>query len=130
LWKQDFLQAKNKNKNNQGRIIKMKEIDETKIQEMQILEQKLQNSMMQRQSFEMELAETNSALEELKKSGDEVFKIIGQLMIKSEKSKIKEELLNKNKILEIRIKSFEKQEASLGEQLEKLRDEVTKHMHK
>jgi prefoldin beta subunit len=130
LWKQDFLQAKNKDKNNQGRVVNMKEIDETKIQEMQILEQKLQNSMMQRQSFEMELAETNSALEEIKKSGDEVFKIIGQLMIKSEKSKIKEELLNKNKILELRIKAFEKQEVSLGEQLEKLRDEITKSMHK
>jgi len=84
--------------------------------------------MMQRQSFEMELAETNSALEEIQKAGDEVFKIIGQLMIKSEKSKIKEELLNKLKILEIRIKSFEKQEHSLAEQLEKLRDEVTKSM--
>ncbi|MEK6913596.1 MAG: prefoldin subunit beta [Nanoarchaeota archaeon] len=108
----------------------MKELDETKIQEMQILEQRLQNSMMQRQSFEMELAETNSALEEIKKSGDEVFKIIGQLMIKSEKSKINEELLNKLKILELRIKAFEKQEVSLSEQLERLRGEITKSMHK
>jgi prefoldin beta subunit len=108
----------------------MKELDKTKIQEMQILEQRLQNSMMQRQSFEMELAETNSALEEIKKSGDEVFKIIGQLMIKSEKSKINEELLNKLKILELRIKAFEKQEVSLSEQLEKLQGEITQSMHK
>lgn len=106
----------------------MKGIDETKIQEMQILEQRLQNSMMQRQSFEMELAETNSAIEEIKKAGDDVFKIIGQLMIKSEKSKIEEELLNKLKILELRIKTLEKQESSLGEQLEKLREEVTTSM--
>jgi prefoldin beta subunit len=106
----------------------MTEIDEKTIQEMQILEQKLQNSMLQKQSFQMELAETNSALEEIDKSGDEVFKIIGQLMIKSEKSKIKEELLNKLKILELRIKSFDKQESFLNEQLEKLREEVTKSM--
>jgi len=105
-------------------------MDENKIQEMQILEQRLQNSILQKQTFQMELAETNSALKELEKSGEEVFKIIGQLMIKSEKGKIKEELLNKQKILELRIKSFEKQENSLTEQLDKLRDEITHSMNK
>jgi prefoldin beta subunit len=103
-------------------------MDEKKIQEMQILEQRLQNSILQKQAFQMEQAETNSALKEIEKSGDEVFKIIGQLMIKSEKSKIKEELLNKQKILELRIKSFEKQENSLTEQLDKLRDELSQSM--
>jgi len=105
-------------------------MDENKIQEMQILEQRLQNSIMQRQAFQMELAETDSALIELEKSGDEVFKIIGQLMIKSEKSKIKEELLGKQKILELRIKSLEKQENLLGEQATKIQQEVAKSMNK
>jgi len=105
-------------------------VDEQKLQEMQVLEQRLQNSILQRQSFQMELAETASALKELEKSGDEVFKIIGQLMIKAEKGKIKEELSGKEKILELRIKSFEKQENSLAEQLEKLRDEITQEMDK
>jgi len=105
-------------------------MDEQKIQEMQILEQRLQNSILQKQAFQMELAETSSALKEIEKSGDEVFKIIGQLMIKTEKSKIHEELLSKQKILELRIKSFEKQENSLTEQLEKIRHEVTKTLKK
>ena len=103
-------------------------MNQEKIQEMQILEQQLQNTILQKQAFQIELTETNSAIEELEKSGDEVFKIIGQLMIKSEKSKIKEELLNKQKILELKIKSFEKQENSLTEQLEKLQEEVQKFM--
>jgi prefoldin beta subunit len=105
-------------------------VDEKTIQDMQILEQRLQNSILQKQAFQMELAETNSALKEIEKSGDEIFKIIGQLMIKSEKGKIKEELLNKQKILELRIKSFEKQETSLAEQLEKFRDEFASSMNK
>jgi prefoldin beta subunit len=100
-------------------------MDEKKIQEMQILEQKLQNSILQKQAFQIELAETESALKEIEKSGDEIFKIIGQLMIKSEKSKIQEELLNKKKILELRIKSFEKQENLLNEQSEKIRNEIS-----
>jgi len=99
-------------------------MDSEKIQEMQIVEQQLQNTILQKQAFQIELTETNSAIEELEKSGDEVFKIIGQLMIKTEKSKIKEELLDKKKILELRIKSFEKQENSLTERFEKLQEEV------
>jgi len=101
-------------------------MDENKIQEMQILEQRLQNVLLQKQAFQMELAETNSAFNELEKSGDEVFKIVGQLMIKSQKSKIKEELENKQKILEMRINSFEKQEEIISNQLEKMRDEIIK----
>jgi len=72
----------------------------------------------------MELAETDAALSELERSGDEVFKVIGQLMIKSEKSKIKEELLNKQKIIQIRTSALEKQEVSFTNQLEKLREEM------
>ena len=100
------------------------EEDNKKIQEIQILEQNLQNLMMQKQSFQFELSESQAALKEIENSGDEVFKIIGQLMIKSDKNKIKEELLNKEKLIELRVNSIEKQENSLSENLEKLRDEV------
>jgi prefoldin beta subunit len=101
-------------------------MDEKKLEEMQIIEQKLQNSIFQKQAFQIELAETNSALKEIEKTEDEIFKIIGQLMIKTEKPKILEELLNKQKILELRIKSLEKQENSLREQLEKIRNDLIK----
>ena len=97
---------------------------------MQILEQNLQNLLLQKQAFQMELSETTSALQEIEKSGDEVFKIIGQLMIKSEKKKIKDELMSKEKILNTRIKSFEKQEDFLSEKLEKIREEVMREVKK
>lgn len=105
-------------------------MDEKKLQEMQVLEQRLQNSIIQKQSFQIELAETESALNELDKAGEDVFKIIGQLMIKSEKSKIKEELSDKKKILEIKIKSFEKQEEVLTSQLDKLQEEISSSIKK
>lgn len=101
-------------------------MDEKKLQEMQILEQRLQNLMMQRQAFQMELAETTAAISEVKSTGDDVFKIIGQLMIKSKKSKIMEELEGKQKILELRANSFEKQENLINGQLDKIRTEITK----
>ena len=98
--------------------------EENKIQELQLLEQSLQNTLMQKQTFQMELSETQAALGELKNSGDEVFKIIGQLMIKSEKSKITDDLENKEKILNLRISTLEKQENSLTEKFEDLRKEI------
>jgi prefoldin beta subunit len=101
-----------------------------RIQEMQILEHNLQNFLLQKQAFEMELLEAESALKEIDKSGEEVYKIIGQLMIKTEKDKIKEELENKRKIIGLRIKSLEKQEKSITEKLEKLREELMKDIKK
>jgi prefoldin beta subunit len=103
---------------------------EEKIQQMQILEQNLQNLLLQKQAFQMELSETQSALKEIENSGEEVFKIIGQLMIKTDKSKIKQELSNKEKILGLRTKAIEKQESSLIEQLDKIREEVVKTINK
>lgn len=101
----------------------MKDRDK-KIQEMQMLEQNLQNLLFQKQAFQMELSETKSALKEIGNSGGEVFKIIGQLMIKTDKAKMKEELSNKEKIITLRIKSIEKQETPLAKKLEDLQKEI------
>jgi len=95
-----------------------------KIQEMQILEQNLQNLLMQKQAFQMEFSETQAALKEIESSGDEVFKVIGQLMIKTEKATVKDELVNKEKILDLRMKTMEKQEDTLSKKLEDLRKEL------
>jgi prefoldin beta subunit len=99
---------------------------EKSIQEIQFLEQGLQNILFQKQAFQMELSETEESLKELESSKDEVFKIIGQIMIKSEKSKLKEELLSKIKIFELRMKELEKQEVSLSSRIEKIRDDGLK----
>ncbi len=98
--------------------------DNKKIQEMQILEQSLQNILLQKQAFQMELSETTTALTEIKNSGDDVYKILGQLMVKTKKDSVVKELSDKEKIIELRLKNLEKQESSLNNQLEKLREEI------
>jgi len=94
------------------------------IQEVQILEHNLQNLLMQKQAFQIELSENSSALKEINNSGEEVYKVIGQLMIKTEKKRIKEELEKKEKIINLRIKNLEKQEISLTSQLKELREKI------
>jgi len=97
---------------------------EKNIQELQMLDQNLQNILLQKQAFQIELRETQAALKELEKSGEEVFKIIGQLMIKTDKKDMKEELVTKEKMIDLRIKSFEKQEHALSEKFGDLQREV------
>jgi prefoldin beta subunit len=105
-------------------------MDDKTIQEMQILEQNIQQILLQKQAFQMELNETQSALKEIKNSGEEVFKIIGQLMLKTDKKKIQDELSNKEKILDLRLKAIEKQEKQFTDRANELRDELMKSVKK
>jgi len=103
---------------------------DNKLQEMQFLEQNLQNILFQKQAFQIELNENSLALKEITKTKDDIFKIVGQLMIKTDKSEIDKELQNKQKILELRIKTLEKQEKTLTEHLEKIREDLFKDTKK
>jgi prefoldin beta subunit len=95
-----------------------------KIQQMQFLEQNLNAILMQKQAFQMELSETEDTLKEVGKNSEDVYKIVGQLMIKAEREEVKKELESKKKIVETRIKALESQEKTLKEQTEKLRKEI------
>ena len=110
--------------------MKINKETQEKIQELQLLEQNLQNLLMQKQAFQIELNEVENALSEVKKTKDEVYKITGQVMLKANKEETEKELKEKQDILSLRVKSIEKQENSFREKLEKLRDEVTKEIQK
>jgi prefoldin beta subunit len=104
-----------------------KEIQE-KIQELQAIEQGLQSLLMQKQAFQMELSETENALSEIAKSNDEIFKMIGNIMIKTDKKSTEAELKKKQELLSLRLNSIEKQETDLSKQSEELRAEVMKNI--
>lgn len=110
--------------------MKISKETQERIQELQVLEQNVQSLLMQKQAFQLELSETESAIEEVSKSEGEMYKIVGQVMIKSDKLEIEKELKEKKDILSLRVSSFDKQESSFRERLEKLREEVTKEIQK
>lgn len=97
---------------------------EKKIQEMQILEQNLQNLLLQKQAFQLELNETENAGVELKKAKGDVYKVVGQIMLSANRVELEKELKNKKNILGLRIKAIEKQEIELKARLERFREEV------
>ena len=97
---------------------------ESKIKELQVLEHNLQSILMQKQSFHLELSEIENALEELAKVKDDVYKIVGNIMIKNSREEILKDLKNKKDLITLRLKSIENQEKSLAADSEKLRKDV------
>lgn len=101
---------------------------EKKIGQLQLMEQNIQNVLVQKQSFQTQELEINNALEELKNSKGMVYKIIGGIMISSEKNNIKKDLESKKEIIDLRIKNIEKQENLLKDKLSKLQEEVKENI--
>jgi len=100
---------------------------QTKIQELQSLEQAFQQVMMQKNAFNLENNETDMILDEVEKSEGEVMRILGgQVAIKSTKENILKDMKRKKELISTRLKAIDKQEKDISEQSEKLRDEVMK----
>ena len=98
------------------------------IGKMQQSQQNLQSILMQKQQVEMENAESDRALEELKKAadGDQVFKYAGSILIKSDKKSLIDELEEKKELSKTKTTVLGKQEerlkTSLQEQEQKIQE--------
>ena len=104
--------------------MEMDQETQQKIQELQSMEQNLNNLVMQKQAFQMELTETENALSEISKSKDDVFKLVGNIMIKADKKKTEDDLTKKKDLLSLRLKSIDSEEKSLTDNAEALKKEV------
>ncbi len=103
---------------------------EQQIMELQILEQNLQNLAMQKQNFQTQLIEIESASEEINKNPKEAYKIMGPIMVLSTVKDLEKDLNSKKEILDLRLKNIEKQEKSLGEKIKKIQAEVLARINK
>jgi prefoldin beta subunit len=102
---------------------------EQKIGQLQMFEQSLQSFLGQKQQFQSQLVEIESALGELE-STDKAYKIVGNIMVESEKNELKADLQSKKEMLELRIKTMEKQESQVREKASKLQSEILKKIKK
>ena len=100
------------------------------IMKLQQSQQNLQSIMTQRQHLEMEKAETEKALEELKKitDADSVFKQAGTVLIKSDKKTLVDELEEKVELSKTRSTVLEKQEVRVKETLKEQEAKITEMM--
>lgn len=107
----------------------MKNELQAKVNQLSIMEQNLQNFALQKQQFQAQLVELESAEKELQNS-KEAFKIIGNIMVAKPKDELLKDLAEKKEIMLKRIESFEKQEAKLKEKADSLQKEVVEEMNK
>jgi len=98
-----------------------------KIGQLQVIEHNLQGVLAQKQQFQAQLYEINSALEEIDTS-EEVYKILGGVLLKKKKEDIKKELTEKKEIVTIRITTIEKQEKRLQEQAQTIQEALLQEM--
>ena len=95
----------------------------TKINQLQLLQQNLQNIAVQKQQYENQLIELDSALTELSTT-HKAYKIVGKLMFASSTEKLKKELEEKKEVAQLRLNNFTKQEDKLKQSLEETQQEV------
>jgi prefoldin beta subunit len=100
------------------------------LMKLQQSQQNLQSIMTQKQHLEMEKAETEKALEELKKvaDGDAVFKHAGTVLIKSTKKELISELEEKQEMAKTRVTVLEKQETRVKESLKEQESKINEMM--
>ena len=98
--------------------------DQEKLQELQFLEQNLNSILMQKQALEMESAELQASLVEINKTKEDVFKLIGNLLIKADPNSVKKELDEKIKHVGVRLKAYESQEKNISKRIEEIRNEM------
>lgn len=97
---------------------------EQKVQQLQLMEQNIQNIMAQKQQFQAQLLEVENASTEIKSSKGNAYKLVGNIMVLSDKETLSKDLESKKEILNVRIKSLKKQEDGIKEKAEKLQAEV------
>ena len=96
------------------------------ISRLQQLQQNLQAIMMQKQQIELEIVETERALEELSKTttSDSIYKAPGPLLIKTDKDTIEKDLAEKKELANTRVMVLGKQELRVKENLKEVENKI------
>ena len=100
---------------------------EQQIKQLQIFEQNLQGYLSQKQQLQTQIIEITSALNEIKNK-DEGYKIIGNIMIKKTSEELTKDLENKKELINLKMKSLEKQENIIKEKSKKIQEEIMQNM--
>ncbi len=98
-----------------------------KIGQIQLVQQNLENFGSQRQQFQLQQTEIETALTEIDNTPN-AYKIIGNIMVLTNKEKLKKDLEERKEMLKIRVGSIEKQEDKLRAKAEELQQEVMKSL--
>ena len=105
---------------------------QTQLVKLQQLQDQLNRLLAEKNVIDSELREVNKILQELSQlaAGTPVYKIVGNLLVKTDKETIQKELDDRKELLELRSKTYQKQENLLRTQLEDLQKKVNELLSK
>lgn len=98
-------------------------MNQSKIAQLQLLQQNLQNILLQKQQLQNNLLELESALHEIKTS-EKCYKILGQIMVASPKDAVSKELTEKKETNNLRLKNYLSQEEKLKKSMRDIQKEI------
>jgi len=98
---------------------------------LQQLQQTLQSVMGQKQQVEMEQTEIEQTITELQKTANDavIYKAIGSLLVKAEKAKITEELVERKELLSTRSTVLARQEERLRSQAKEVQTKLQEDLN-
>jgi prefoldin beta subunit len=98
---------------------------------MQRLQQTLQSILAQKQQVDVESSETEQALSELQKMTDDavVYKAMGTILVKTERTRIISELTERKDLLSTRVTVLQKQEERLRNQLKDIETQLRQDLN-
>lgn len=107
--------------------MKIPKATEDKIKKLQLFEQNMQTLSHQKQQYNSQLMEIESAIKELEKT-EHAYKIVGNIMVKKDKAQMQEELEQKKEMCGIRVRTLAKQEENIRQKSGDLQKEVLTEM--
>jgi prefoldin beta subunit len=102
---------------------------EEKLAQLQMIEQNMQQFLVQKQQYQGQLIELESALKETE-GKEKAYKIIGNIMVSTDAEELRKELKEKKEMIDLRLKSLDKQEKLIKERAQKLQAEIMEEMEK
>jgi prefoldin beta subunit len=98
---------------------------------LQQLQQTLQSILSQKQQVEMEQNEVEQTLTELQKTADDavIYKAVGSLLVKAEKPKVTEELVERKELLNTRSTVLARQEERIRSQVKETQTKLQEDLN-
>ncbi len=99
---------------------------------LQQLQAQLNQIIAEKSVLDQDLREVQRALEVLKSLPEdaEVYRVAGHLLVRIKKSDAEKELSERKELLELRLRSLEKQESLIRQQISELQSKISKGLSK
>ena len=101
----------------------------TNANQLQIMQHNIHNLLAQKQQFENQLSEIETAIQEIQKS-PKAYRIIGKVMVASSKEELLQDLQSKRELFTVRLQNISKQEEHLNKKFEELQHQVVSDLKK